>query len=293
MEPNAARWRRPLCIGAVATIAVAAIVGCAERIDDVERAALSMSEREEAANAALATAESALEAENLNAFDFTDVGNLDELPALLPEPADLATPSAQQAVETAIGSFYDVLDIYAEAGAAPALSAAADLDDVETDVVFSESDEMLVHVELAYLYVLDAVSRIQQAGGDLYEVEKLENSDTGEVYRLTLSPNVDGLTPQEVLALFDDKQRQAVVDAIRLLLDGVVRAGQKRPNVDATLFRESAIYHVRFAGDAIAEVAPQLQEALEEFDTAVDDLFAAGIVDDLEDWGFVIEEMPQ
>jgi hypothetical protein len=263
-------------------------VGCADRDavgEDDQPAALLT------ANAALRKAEEALKAANAD-ISFDDVAKLDNLRDVLPDPQALATAESQANLETAVAGFYDVFDalgVSLDPIELVALEApAADLGGVE----LSPSDLALIHLYLGYAYTLDAIARIQAVGGELYTIEYDANASSGQIYKFTLLKDVRNLTPKQVLALFDDKQKLAVLDMIALLTGGKVNAEGLKPSLNAEVYRRSALYHLAKAAELAEEISPGLVRAMNDLQTTIESKLTVELLAQVESWGYTLEALP-
>lgn len=262
--------------------------GCATR-DEIEEedqpAALSE------ANAALAKAEAALKAANAD-ISFDDIANLDNLRDVLPNPDDLATAASQANLEAAVAGFYDVFDTLG-VSLDPIELAALEAPAGEIQGVdLSPSDLALIHLYLGYAYTLNAVSRIQAAGGDLYTIEYNENANSGQIYKFKLLKDVRNMNPQQVLALFTDAQKQAVLDMIALLTGGKVNANGMLPSLNPDIYRRSALYHLAKAAELARDISPDLVSAMDELQATVESKLTAELLAEVESWGYTLEALP-
>ncbi|MBM3214168.1 hypothetical protein FJZ36_04555 [Candidatus Poribacteria bacterium] len=288
------RWRAVgrLASGLLLGVLIAMPFGCSSR-DEMREEDLPAAVQE--ANRALAAAEAALKAANIE-ISFENVSELDSLREVLPDPDELAKPETQDNLEVAITEFYNVFDAM-EVSLDPlelmALERNVPASPAQLkDLGLSTSDQALVHLYLGYLYALDAVSRLQQAGEDLFQIAYPRDLVSGKVYEFQLLVDIQGMSPDEVIALFGPEQRQAVLDAVALLTGGKINVGGLTPDLDPTVFRRSAIYHVAQAVLLANEISPQLKNALDDLDTTVNEQLAAEILREVESWGFTLEALP-
>jgi len=263
-------------------------VGCAER--DAAKGE-EQSPTLQQANAALKKAEEALKAVHAD-ISFEDIANLDNLRDVLPDPKELASPQSQANLEAAIAGFYEVFDTLNVAldpiELSPLEAPALDVQ----EVVLSVSDRALIHLYLSYAYTLDAIARVQAVGGDLYTIEYNPNEKSGQVYKFTLLKDVKNLTPEEVLALFTDEQKQAVLDVVALLTGGKIHAEGVRPSLDPQVFRRSAVYHLAEAAELAKEISPNLVRAMNELQETIQSKLTGELLAEVESWGFTLEALP-
>ena len=269
-------------------LSLAVVLGCADR-DTVNKEDQPAALQE--ANAALQKAEEALKAANAD-ISFDDIANLDNLRDVLPDPNELATAESQANLESAISGFYEVFDtlqISLDPIELAALEApAGEIQQIE----LSTSDLALIHLYLGYAYTLDAIARIQAAGGDLYTIEYDPNAGSGQIYKFTLLKDVRNLTPQQTLALFDDKQKQAVLDMIALLTGGKVNAEGLRPSLNLDIYRRSALYHLAKAAELAKDISPQLVRAMDDLQTTIESKLTVELLAQVESWGYTLEALP-
>lgn len=279
------RRRETLLGGLLGTVIF--LTSCAERdtIPEEKEPALHR------ANQALQKAEEALKAANVD-ISFDDIAHLDDLRQFLPSPDEIASVESQENLETAIASFYDVFDTL-NVSLDPIELVPLEAPSAEMlEITLSESDLALIHLYLGYAYTLEAIARVQAVGGDLYTIEYTPDAPGGQIYKFRLLRDVRGLTPSQVLALFNEAQRRAALDIVALLTGGKIRAGDLRPSLNPEIYRRSALYHFAKAADLAVDISPQLKRAMEDLMNTIETRFTAELLAEIEDWGFTLEALP-
>ncbi len=277
-------------------------LGCASRDDELESAPGSTSEADEAlAKAEQVMADAGVE---INFRDLQGLGSLADLRQVLPSPLEIAVLEDEQ-IDEAVDSLYAVLDALGQpvSPAAPILRLGGEV---------SRSDLAMVHLHLGYLYVLGAIARLERVKGDLYEIEFPDEGefdpDDPSVYRFRLTeqgqaridevsrnPNAEA---GDFLQLFSPEQRQAVLDALRLLVDAEVvveadpRFGipdEERHAVVTAIYRRDALFHLVESLKIAQDIIPELEEALEKLFDTVGEYLARDMLDQIKEWGFRID----
>ncbi|GIX07276.1 MAG: hypothetical protein KatS3mg115_1679 [Candidatus Poribacteria bacterium] len=300
--------KRPLIFLSGTLLLLSSLFGCAERPSAEEEEEIPASLQQ--ASQALLTAETAMERADVQ-LDLDKIGSLRSLKEELPAPEALTSPRVQQELQTAIDSFYEVFEatgtsldpielytleepLFIDTLEAPLFQEDGQelIEEFAEELGLSRTDEAMIHFYLSYLYTLNAVGILAEAGGELYEIRYSPEADSANVYDFVFKQNVEGLRPREVLALFNDQQRQAMVNAIRLLTGGTVRAEEVLPQLDEALYQRSALFHLNEAAERLGEVAPDLKAAIDELRDSVDRELIEELIRQLESWGFVIETLP-
>ena len=299
--------------------AVSFLPGCADRDDrpDPEDADPAAQQAADALN----QAQEAMVRAGIE-INFSDIGTLGDLATVLPDPVELGILEDQGAIQEAIGAMYGVLDAFGQRGAI----AQAPANPAQDEPEISDSDYALVHIHLAYLYVLEAVRVLTVAGwgadgipdtaDNLYRISYPDNPNFGnvdEVYTFELTPlgqaKFDAIAvnptagPADYLREFSTSQRQAVLDALALLLGASVKTLafpditdsdgllllEQRPQIDSDICREDALFHLEKAFDTAKEIAPDLADAMEEFIKIIAEVFAEDLLNQTAEWGFEVE----
>ncbi len=288
------------CLASICiTILLLNFLGCADR-DDIERERREQSLGALAeANEALASAEQAMRDAGVD-INFKELGGLESLADLntvLPAPIDISQLEKQIKMEEGIENFYKVLDILGKA-AVPA-TPAMPFEEFPIPVEISKTDWALIHFHLAYLYTLDSVSRLTRVAGDLYTIELEE----GKVYQFTLTQEGEDLIdsagaedPTATIKIFTEEQRQAVIDTLYLLTGAKVviqahpGAGilSQEPQIDTTLFRSNTFTHLKEAVSAAKGIAPEIEEAFDDFEHDITEALSLELLENARDWGFEI-----
>lgn len=305
----------PLMTTLIVAIA-SCLAGCADRDDRPEPKDLDPSLQQ--AGEALNRAQAAMERAGV-VIDFSDIGTLGNLTQILPDPLELAQPERQAAIQEAIGAMYDVLDAL---GDLVPKAAAAPANPAQEASEISESDRALIHIHLAYLYILNAMGEVTRAGAgndqipgtpdDLFTIKKDlvdPNQDPNDpaallTYKFELLPEgenrqkaIEGQPPEKVLEGFTAQQRQSALDALSLLLGAkfsatLANGTTQTPNINRDICRQDALFHLEQSLDVALMIAPDLGDAMDEFN----DVIAEGIVEELlgktgesgeiQKWGF-------
>jgi len=288
-------------------VAVASfLIGCAER-DEITTPENTDASFQKAATA-LNVAQEAMKRAGID-INFSDIGTLGELVSILPAPLGLSTPEKQGAIQDAIGAMYGVLDAYGQTVAV----AQAPARPAQTGVKISDSDLLMVHFHLAYLYVLEAVGILTREGNVLFEIsfpEEVQIENLEEVYKFKLTESgqakIDEIAkqpssrPENYLKEFSTGQRQAILDALVLLLGARVKVSafndvdgqpiaEQTPKVDRTICRQDALFHLEKGLESANVIAPDLADALAEFNEIIAQAFAEDFLDQTSRWGFEIE----
>jgi hypothetical protein len=279
------------------------LFGCADRKEKEEEVAPGSSLE---ADKALEKAEKVMQ-ENGIAVSFDELGSVSDLSTILPDPLEIARLE-KGVIEESVSSLYEALDALGDvtpqaAPAAPAIIEA------------SNSDLAMLHLHIAYLYVLEAIRqlmivRFDENGNEMYTITYPEQLDTEnvEVYdfalsdelqaefdRLDADPDTD---EYDYLRMFSEAQRQAILNALVLLTgvevsieanpaEGIV--GQT-PDVNRQIFRQNALYHIDKALNLAILIAPDVQDAYLEFKQSIQDEFSYGLLEDARKWGFDVNE---
>jgi hypothetical protein len=273
--------------------------GCAPDREREEMVAPGSTSR---ADEAVMRAEQLMELAGI-AISFEELGSVADLREILPDPLEIAELE-KNVIEESVASLYDALDelgdVTLPAGLAPVLAQGE----------VSKSDLAMLHLHLAYLYVLEAIRRLMLVRGDMYTISFPEEVETEEieVYQFELSPEAEArfekldadptATPYDYLREFDEDQRQAVLDALVLLTgveiyieanpaEGIIA---QKPNVDRNIFRRDALYHLEKALGYAVRIAPAFQDAFHEFKRTVEEEFSYKLLEDAREWGFIVSE---
>jgi hypothetical protein len=295
-----------------------AFLSCADR--EIEPRA-DVSEEFKKAAEALAKAEEAMEKAGI-AISFSDLGSLgkDNITEILPGTLDLSQLEKEnpELIQDAVASLYDVFD------ALPGLSIsvpAAPLAPIVELSKLSKSDIMLLHLHLAYLYVLKVVGRLALEGmgpdgqpntsDDFFLIEVPEDFEDEEGYKFELTDNgrarIDAIEklpdpkPEDYLKQFTESERQAIIDSLFLLLGAKVRilpvpsAGIKEqtPQIDRTIYRRDALFHLDKAVEQAKLIAPDFEDALDEFNRVIAEDFAEDFLKKAEEWHFEVENIDE
>lgn len=313
-------------LATVSIVGTTVLAGCSNRDERSESTPLAPSLQE--ADASLNRAQVAMQRAGID-LELSDIGTLGHLATILPSPQQLGTLEDQAVIQEAIRAMYEVVDAIGQqqvVQAAPATPAQADSE-------ISESDLVLVHIHLAYLYVLDAVRIVTIEGwgadgepntnDDFYYIYFPEETvlegvkALEETYAFKLTKQIQAIfdaieanpqsRPEDYLQLFSESQRQAILDALLLLLGAEVKVSafpslidnDGRPiiaqinSVDRAICRQDALFHLQAALDIAKDIAPDLAEAIDEFNEIIVEAFAEDFLDQISQWGFEVLNAPE
>jgi hypothetical protein len=310
------------CAMAIFASYIAFFSGCAGR-EELEEARRQQAPGYDAeADEALEKAENAMiEAGiEINFSEQSGLESLTDLRAILPDPMEIRQLEKQQKMEEAITALHTALDALGRSGAS--LAPARALADSDGG---SDTDVALIHLHLSYCYILSAVSRLARVGlgpdgvlgtaDDLYyisfpeelevenvEVYKFMLTDKGQALMDSVDPSAD---PYGYIKVFYSEGQvealQAILDSLLLLLDAEVviiaspAEGIKaqEPQIDRQTYRSNALYHLTQALELARILAPELEDALDEFDGTITEYFSKEILENAIEWGFEIRSVPQ
>lgn len=247
-------------------------------------------------------ATSALEGINVP-VSFKSVGGLGNVGSFA-DPLELGSLEDAAAIESAIGALNDALDAGGFSRGAIAAAPANGSDDEEHQEL-----EVIIHLNLSYLYMLAAVSRCMIGGGDVYTIEA--NPDTPEtgLYSLELKEAgqsglaevqaKDDPTAADFLNIFEAEQRLAILNALNLLdqveasveaiPDGGIDAQQ--PDYDRSICLYSSLYHHVHASQAAPLVGEQEVEVTDQMGIIVSQ-FSKSVEEKARTWQFTIQDRP-
>ena len=251
------------------------------------------------------------------AINLSDIGILGSLATILPNPMELRLLE-EGVLESAIGAMYEVLDAFGQQVG----GAQTPANPVQAEPEISESDLVLVHIHLAYLYVLEAVriltveawgeDDVPNTNDDLFRISFpkeaiLENLKQIYIFELTErgQSTFDAIAansssrPEDYLREFSENQRQAVLDALLLLgVEIKVMAFpdvtdsdgkpimEQTPSIDRRVCRQDALFHLKSALDVAKRISPDFEEAMDEFSDVVAETFAEDFLNQTLQWGF-------
>ena len=293
--------------------------GCAER-EITPRA--DVSEEFKKAAEALAKAEAAMKKAGID-ISFSDLGSLSKgnIAEILPNPLELSQLERKnpELIPDAIASLYDVFDAFP--GMAIPVPAAPLAPIIEISKL-SNSDIVLLHLHHAYLYVLKAVGILALEGmgpdgrpdteDDTFLIEFPEDfEDDTEKYKFELTEEgqarIDAIKklpdpkPEDYLKQFRESERQAIIDGLFLLIGAKVRilpvpsAGIKEqtPKIDRTIYRRDALFHLEKALEHARLIAPDFEDAIDEFNHIIVEDFAEDFLKKAEEWHFDVENIDE
>lgn len=291
------------------------LAGCSDR---AERSEFNPALQE--ADTALQRAQTAMQGAGID-LQFSDIGTLGNLATILPSPMKLGTLEDQAVIQDAIGAMYEVLDAIGQQQVARAPANPA-----QSDPEISKSDLMLTHLHLVYLYVVDAVRIVTIEGwgtdgmpdtnDDFYRISfpeevVLQDVETlEEIYGFELTEQIQAIfdtieanpnsRPEDYLQLFSEGQRQAILDALLLLLGAEVEVAafprligndgkpiiEQINSVNREICRQDALFHLQAALDIARDIAPDFEESIDELNEIIVEDFAEDFLDHILEWGF-------
>lgn len=276
---------RILSLLLVSLIVFAFLSGCSERDETTTNSGSTLK-----ADTALKSAEQNLKSAGVP-VSFDDPSQLAKPEELVPDIITLGSVEKQKNLQESITQLNIVLsELEQEAKLAP-------------PTVGSDSDLAMVHFYLGLAYVLDAISRllISDDPNTTFIIEYDPKISTDAWFKFDISKEVkaklDATTnPLEYPLAFTVKERQAIIDAVDLVNDAAVRPTDKNippqsSSVNGPPYLESAIWHFEKAIGLFAQYDPDLQDALDEFNTQIDK-FESMIQQDSEKWGFTYTSSP-
>jgi hypothetical protein len=320
------------CVTAVSVLLWLLLSGCADRDEAEEARRQQAPGYNAEANEALKRAEKAMMEAGIevNFSELSGLESLTDLHTILPKPGQVRQLEKQQKMEEAIEALYSALNALAKSGVAQAPTrllaetGGSRIVGFEEELGASNSDLALIHLHISYCYVLAAVSRLARFGlgpdgipdtaDDLYYISFPEKPDVEnlEVYKFTLTDrgqalmdSVDpGIDPHGYIKVFYDEGQvealQVIIDSLLLLVGAEVAvvenpaAGIKahEPEVNRQIYRRDALYHLDQALGLAMRIAPELEDAISEFDETVIEYFSRGILEDTIEWGLEIRKIP-
>ena len=274
---------RILSLLLVSFMLIAFLSGCSEREETTTNPGSTLK-----ADTALKSAEQNLKSAGIP-ISFDDPGQLAKPEELVPELKSLGTVEKQKNLEEAINQLNTVLsELEQEAKLAPPIGSVSDLG--------------MVHFYLGLAYVLDAISRLLLSDDPnttfIIEYDPKASSDW---FKLDISKEVKAKldatkNPLEYPLAFTVKERQAIIDAVDLINDAIVKPKDKNiqpqsSSVNGPPYLNSALWHFEKAIKLFAQYDPDLQDALEEFNAQIDK-FESMLQQDSERWGFTYTSSP-
>ncbi|MBD3183996.1 hypothetical protein GF312_17055 [Candidatus Poribacteria bacterium] len=263
----------------VVIICIFSSYGCRER-EESPTGPGSTSE----ADKALKEAELMLKEAGLD-ISFEEPGELLEPEDMIPDLKDLEDPEKKEKIEEAIGL----------------LNTALNELDAERDA--SISDQALLHLYLGFLYMFDAMSRllISDDPAETFILE-FEPGETQEPwYSFEISQKVQNdlasmADPIEYPLAFTVKERQAIIDAMDLIDDAIVKPLSpdilpQFSSVDRPPYYRYALWHFNKAAALFGQYKPEIMDAMDEFNRELDK-FRRIFQDKSEMWGFTYNLPP-
>ena len=274
---------RILSLLLVSLIVFAFLSGCSEREETTTNSGSTLK-----ADTALKSAEQNLKSAGVP-ISFDDPGQLAKPEELVPDPKILGTVEKQKNLQEAITQLNIVLsELEQEAKLAPPIGSVSDLG--------------MVHFYLGLAYVLDAISRLLISDDPnttfIIEYDPKASSDW---FKFDISKEVKAKldatkNPLEYPLAFTVKERQAIIDAIDLVNDAVVRPTDKNippqsSSVNGPPYLNSAIWHFEKAIDFFGQYAPNYRDAIDKFNVQIGK-FESMLQNDSEKWGFTYTSSP-
>ncbi len=217
------------------------------------------------------------------------------------DPLELGALEDVAAIDVAIGALNDALNAggFSSAAAAPTAFQQRENKKLET----------IIHLNLAYLYMLSAVSRCMIDGGDVYTIEVGDNLDTPEIefYRLELKlvgaerlaqvKAMENPRAADFLNIFAQNQRQAIINALNLMnqveasVEAIPEAGieGQAPDYNRAVSRYSSLYHWQHA-NGVAPLVGTREIEVTNLIGMVATRFFESIKKKAQNWQFKIEE---
>ena len=277
--------------------------GCAAPDQRVERPTFGDDDgREAKAQAAFLKAQAAIDQTGIG-IDLSELSDLGNLESILASPEQLeALP--ETAIQDAIGAMYSVLDASGEqipSAEGISLLASPARATEPTDSILSETDQILMHINLAYFYISDAIRLLQTEKGDLFEVGFRDGQ-----YDFHLTPQAEqkfkNLQSEEYIRQFSAEQRQVVIDAVVLLTSAKIKVLEQPgvPDIDGKLIqdqvlsidrkisRQDVLFHLDRGLQIAKELAPDLEKSINDLNKNVADVFTEKMLDKVVEWGFTI-----
>ena len=274
---------RILSLLLVSLIVFAFLSGCSEREETTTNSGSTLK-----ADTALKSAEQNLKSAGVP-ISFDDPGQLAKPEELVPDLIMLGTVEKQKNLQEAITQLNIVLsELEQEAKLAPPIGSVSDLG--------------MVHFYLGLAYVLDAISRLLISDDPnttfIIEYDPKASSDW---FKFDISKEVKAKldatkNPLEYPLAFTVKERQAIIDAIDLVNDAVVRPTDKNippqsSSVNGPPYLNSAIWHFEKAIDFFGQYAPNYRDAIDKFNVQIGK-FESMLQNDSEKWGFTYTSSP-
>jgi len=254
------------------------LIGCADREEDTT--AIGSTPK---ADSALKEAEKNLKEVGV-IVSFNDLGELAHPENLLPKPEDIASQEKQKKIANAITQLNIVIsEIEQEAKMAPPIG--------------SVSDRGIVHFYLGLAYLLDAISRLLLSDDPktTFIIEYNPNANSGEWFTYGISNEVKAKldstkNPLEYPTAFTEKERQAIIDALDLISNAVVKPKLQNikpqsSTVDGPPYLHSAMWHFKKSVGLLSDYNAELRDALKDFNDQIDK-FELIIKQNAESWGF-------
>jgi len=275
---------RILSLLLVSLIVFAFLSGCSEREETTTNSGSTLK-----ADTALKSAEQNLKSAGVP-ISFDDPGQLAKPEELVPNLIMLGTVEKQKNLQEAITQLNIVLsELEQEAKLAPPIGSVSDLG--------------MVHFYLGLAYVLDAISRllISDDPNTTFIIEYDPKISTDAWFKFDISKEVKAKldatkNPLEYPLAFTVKERQAIIDAIDLVNDAVVRPTDKNippqsSSVSGPPYLNSAIWHFEKAIDFFGQYAPNYRDAIDKFNVQIGK-FESMLQNDSEKWGFTYTSSP-
>lgn len=269
---------RVLRLSIISLVLLVLLIGCADREEDTT--AIGSTPK---ADAALKEAEKNLKDVGV-IISFKDPGELAHPQNLVPKPEDIASQEKQKKIADAIIQLNIVIsEIEQEAKMAPPIG--------------SVSDRGIVHFYLGLAYLLDAISRllISDDPKTTFIIEYNPNASSGEWFTYGISnetkAKLDSIkNPLEYPNAFTEKERQAIIDALDLISDAIVKPKltsikPQSSTVNGPPYLHSAKWHFKKAIGLFSDYNAELRDALKDFDNQIDKLETV-MKKNAESWGF-------
>jgi len=225
---------------------------------------------------------------------FGDPSMLTRPEDFIPQPNELASKDKQENLQKAIEQLNIVLsEIEQGASLAPSLAPIGSL-----------SDRGIVHFYLGLAYILEAISRllISDDPDTTFILTYDPNANMGEWFTYGISSKtkakLDAIkNPMEYPTAFTEKERQAIIDAVDLISNALVKPASasilpQTSSVEGSPYIHSAIWHFEQAVLLLSEYSPDLKKALQDFNKEIE-RFEEILQENAIMWGFTYTARPR
>ncbi|MGQ9609799.1 MAG: hypothetical protein ACUVWN_10870 [bacterium] len=267
------------------TLLIFIFMGCAERQEDLVSPGST-----EKADSALREAENNLIAVGVKT-SFDDPGELAQPEKFIPKLSELANQDKQKKLQYAIEQLNIVISELEQKKLAPSTISSS------FQTIGSESDKALVHFYLGIAYLLDAVSRLLLSDdpAETFILDFDPDATYGNWFTFDISKEVkekldSTKNPSNYPLAFTEKERQAIIDTIKLISDSYVKPSSpsinpQSPSVKDPPYKHSAIWHFEQSTIFFGQYNPEIKNALDDFNEQINE-FESKLQKDSIKWGF-------